>query len=306
MVSTVKQRTIKNSVAISGISLHGGERVELTLRPAEPNTGVIFYRTDLSGSIGIPAKAEYVSETTLQTVLKNQSAKIGTVEHLLSALAGLGIDNVIVEVTASELPIMDGSSAPFVFLIQSAGIVEQEALKRFIKIKKPIKVVVNDKWASLEPYDGFRVTFTIDFDHPVLQATDQHCVFDFSCEKYLKEVSRARTFGFVSGLEKLREMGLAKGGGLDNAVGLDDYRILNDNGLRFEDEFIKHKILDAIGDLYLLSAPLIGAYEGFKSGHAVNHQLCMELLKNQEAWDYVTFAGHEQDAVEFMKLQVVA
>ncbi len=304
-IGTIRQRTLKQAVSISGISLHGGQRVELSLRPAAPNTGIIFYRTDLPESIGIPAKAEYVSETMLQTVLKNQSAKIGTVEHLLSAFAGLGIDNVCVDVSANELPIMDGSSAPFVFLIQSAGIVEQNALKRFIKIKKPIKVLVNDKWASLEPYAGFRLSFTIDFDHPVLRTHDQYCVFDFTCEKYLKEVSRARTFGFVSGLEKLREMGLAKGGSLDNAVGLDDYRILNEGGLRFEDEFIKHKILDAIGDLYLLGAPIIGAYEGFKSGHAVNHQLCMELLKNQEAWEYVTFEEHEKAAVKFMKLQVI-
>lgn len=306
IMGTIKQRTIKQAVTISGISLHGGQRVELRLRPAAPNTGIIFKRTDLYTSIDIPAKAEMVTETTLQTVLTNQSAKIGTVEHLLSAFAGLGIDNAYVDVSASELPIMDGSSAPFIFLIQSAGILEQDAPKRFIKIKKPLKVVVGDKWVSLSPHDGFRIAFTIDFDHPIFKTHDQYCVFDFSCEKYLKEVSRARTFGFVSGLEKLREMGLAKGGGLDNAVGLDDYRILNEGGLRFEDELIKHKILDAIGDLYLLGAPIIGAYEGFKSGHAVNHQLCMALLKDKDAWEYVTFEEHEKSAVSFMALQVLS
>ena len=304
MISTIKQRTIKQLVSISGISLHGGERVELTLRPAAPNTGIVFRRVDLETPVDIPARADCVKETTLQTVLMKDGARIGTVEHLLSAFAGVGLDNAYVDVSASEIPIVDGSSAPFVFLIQSAGIVEQNALKRFIKIKKPIKVVQGDKWASLKPHNGFQVAFTIDFDHPVIRSRDQRNVFDFTCDKYVKEVSRARTFGFVSGLEQLREMGLAKGGSLDNAIGLDDYRILNEGGLRFEDEFIKHKILDAIGDLYLLGAPVIGAYEGFKSGHAVNNALCLELLKQQHAWEYVTFEESQKSAVGFMQLKL--
>lgn len=303
-MSTIKQRTIKQVVSMTGITLHGGERVALTLRPAPANTGVIFRRVDLSSPVDIPAKANKVTETVLQTVLSEGNAKVGTVEHLLSALAGLGIDNIYADVDAKEIPIMDGSSAPFIYFIRSAGIIEQNAPKRFIRIKKPIEVKADDKWATLKPYEGFKVTFTIDFNHPVLQDHDQSATFEFSCEDYIKEVSRARTFGFVSGLEKLREMGLAKGGSLDNAIGLDDYRILNEGGLRYEDEFIKHKILDAIGDLYLLGAPLLGAYEGYKSGHAVNNALCLALLERQDAWDYVTFEDEAKAPVGFLKLKL--
>jgi len=285
----LRQRTLKNVIKATGITLHGGETAVLTLRPAPVNTGIIFRRVDLNPPVDIPARAELVGDTTLQSTLIRDSVRVATVEHLLSAMAGLGIDNAYVDITASEIPIMDGSAGPFIFLIQSAGIEEQAALKKFIRIKRPVKVTNGDKWACFEPYEGFKVSFTIDFDHPLIKSRTQSATLDFSSTSYVKEVSRARTFGFMSDYEKLRDMKLALGGSLDNAVVVDDYRILNEDGLRYEDEFVKHKILDAVGDLYLLGSSLIGSFNGYKSGHALNNQLIRTLLADQEAWEYVTF-----------------
>lgn len=285
----LRQRTLKNVIKATGITLHGGQTAILTLRPAPVNTGIIFRRVDLTPVVEIPARAEYVGDTTMQTTLIKDGARIATVEHLMSAMAGLGIDNAYVDVTAQEVPIMDGSAAPFVFLIQSAGIEEQDAAKQFVRIKRKVMVEDRDKWASFEPYDGFKVSFTIDFDHPLFHHRTQSATVDFSTTSYVKEVSRARTFGFMSQYEKLREMNLALGGSLDNAVVLDDYRVLNDDGLRYEDEFVKHKILDAIGDVYLLGHSLLGVFNGYKSGHGLNNLLLRTLLADAEAWEYVTF-----------------
>jgi UDP-3-O-[3-hydroxymyristoyl] N-acetylglucosamine deacetylase len=284
-----KQRTLKNSIKATGVTLHGGERAELTLRPAPPGTGIMFQRIDLDIPVCIPARAEYVGDTTLSTCLIKDGIRVSTVEHLLSALAGLGVDNAYVDVTASEIPIMDGSAAPFIFLIQSAGIQEQNAPKRFIRIKRKVKVTEGDKWAYFEPFEGFKVTFTIEFDHPVFKMHSKSATLDFSSTSYVKEVSRARTFGFKSDFERLRSMNLARGGSLDNAVVVGDYNIINEEGLRYEDEFVKHKILDAVGDLYLLGTSLIGAFNGFKSGHALNNKLLCKLLAKKDAWEYVTF-----------------
>lgn len=289
LVRALKQRTLKNVIKATGITLHGGQTAVLTLRPAPVDTGIIFQRIDLDPIISIPARAENVGDTTLQTTLVKDGARIATVEHLLSAMAGLGIDNAYIDVTAPEIPIMDGSAGPFVFLLQSAGIEEQNAPKRFIRIKRNVMVKENDKWASFEPFDGFKVSFTIDFDHPLFHERTQSATLDFSCTSYIKEVSRARTFGFMSQYEKLRENHLALGGSLDNAVVVDDFRVLNDDGLRYEDEFVKHKILDAIGDVYLLGSSLIGHFNGYKSGHALNNQLLRTLLADQKAWEYVTY-----------------
>jgi UDP-3-O-[3-hydroxymyristoyl] N-acetylglucosamine deacetylase len=285
----LKQRTLKNVIKATGITLHGGQTAVLTLRPAPIDTGIIFQRTDLTPLVEIPARAEYVGDTTMQTTLIKDGVSIATVEHLLSAMAGLGIDNAYVDVTAPEIPIMDGSAGPFVFLIQSAGIEEQNAPKRFIRVKKSVTVEDGDKWASLEPHDGFKVSFTIDFDHPLFKSRTQTNTLDFSTTSYVKEVSRARTFGFMSQYEKLRENRLALGGSLDNVVVVDDFRVLNDDGLRYEDEFVKHKILDAIGDVYLLGSSLIGHYNGHKSGHALNNQLLRTLLADEKAWEYVSY-----------------
>ncbi|MCX7117974.1 MAG: UDP-3-O-acyl-N-acetylglucosamine deacetylase [Legionellales bacterium] len=285
----IKQRTPKKVIQATGVGLHSGEKILLTLCPAPINTGIIFRRTDLSPVVEIPASYEYVSDTMLCTSLQHRGAKIATVEHLLSALAGLGIDNAYVDINAAEIPIMDGSAAPFVFLIQSAGIREQNAPKRFLRILKPIRVEENGKYVQFLPYNGYKITFTIDFDHPVFNEKPQTAVFDLSATSYVKEVCRARTFGFLSDYEKLRECDLAKGGSLDNAVVVDNYRVLNEDGLRFEDEFVKHKVLDAIGDLYLLRSSLIGAFEGFKSGHELNNKLLRALMAEQEAWEYATF-----------------
>ncbi len=289
----IKQRTLKHVINATGVGVHTGMKVKLTLRPAPVNTGIIFTRVDLDPVVEIPAIAENVGDTTLCTTLCKDNAKIGTVEHLLSAMAGLGIDNSYVDVTAEELPIMDGSSGPFVFLIQSAGIEEQNAPKRFIKIKKPVTVEQDDKTATLAPYDGFKIDFSIDFDHPVFRDGIQQAAFDFSSMSYVKEVSRARTFGFMTDFELLQKNNLALGASLDNAIGIDNYRILNEDGLRYKDEFVKHKILDAVGDLYLLGAPVIGMFTGYKSGHTLNNLLLRELLANESAWEYVTF---EDDA----------
>lgn len=285
----IRQRTLKNVIKATGITLHGGERAELTLRPAPPNTGIIFQRTDLQPAIAIPALAENVGDTTLSTSLVKDGVRVSTVEHLLSALAGLGIDNAYVDVNAAEIPIMDGSAGPFVFLVQSAGIKEQYAPKRFIRIKRKVTVKDGDKWACFEPFNGFQVTFTIEFDHPVFKMHSKTATLDFSSTSYVKEVSRARTFGFMADFEKLRAMNLARGASLDNAVAVDDFRVLNEDGLRYEDEFVRHKILDAVGDLYLLGSSLIGAFSGYKSGHALNNKLLRKLLAKEDAWEYVTY-----------------
>jgi UDP-3-O-[3-hydroxymyristoyl] N-acetylglucosamine deacetylase len=297
----ISERTLKNVIKATGITLHGGERAELTLRPAPPKTGIIFQRTDLDPIVSIPARAEYVGDTTLSTSLIKDGVKVSTVEHLLSALAGLGIDNAYIDVTASEIPIMDGSAGPFVFLIQSAGIQEQKVAKRFIRIKKKITVKDGDKWACFEPFEGFKVTFSIEFDHPVFKMHSKTATLDFSSTSYVKEVSRARTFGFMSEFDKLRSMNLARGASLDNAVAIDDFRVLNDEGLRYEDEFVKHKILDAIGDLYLLGSSLIGSFNGHKSGHALNNKLLRKLLSKQEAWEYVSFKDPAAAPISYVR-----
>ncbi|GAA0580401.1 UDP-3-O-acyl-N-acetylglucosamine deacetylase [Halomonas salifodinae] len=285
----IRQRTLSNTIRATGVGLHSGEKVYLTLRPAPVNSGIVFVRTDLDPVVEIPARAVNVTDTTLCTALSRDGVKVATVEHLMSAFAGLGIDNAIVEVSAPEVPIMDGSAGPFVFLIQSAGIEEQEAAKKFIRIKRELVVREDDKEAAFLPYDGFKVAFSIDFDHPVMALRDQCAVVDFSTTSFVKEVSRARTFGFMRDLEYLRSHNLALGGSLDNAIVVDDYRIMNEDGLRYEDEFVKHKVLDAIGDLYQLGHSLIGEFRGVKSGHALNNQLCRVLLESPEAFEIVTF-----------------
>jgi UDP-3-O-[3-hydroxymyristoyl] N-acetylglucosamine deacetylase len=285
----LKQRTLKNSIRATGVGLHTGKKVLMVLRPAPANSGIVFRRTDLDELVDIPARAENVSETTLGTSLTRGDHKVSTVEHLMSALAGLGIDNLVVELSSSEVPIMDGSAGPFVFLLQSAGIEEQNAAKRFVRIKKSVKVTDGDKWARFDPYDGFKVNFEIEFDHPVFKRRSQVASMDFSTTTFLREVSRARTFGFMRDLEFMRARNLALGGTLDNAIVLDDYRILNEDGLRYEDEFVKHKILDAIGDLYLLGHSLIGEFSGYKSGHGLNNRLLRTLVADASAWEDVTF-----------------
>ncbi len=291
----IKQRTPKKVIQATGVGLHSGEKVMLTLRPAPINTGVVFRRIDLDPIIEIPASYEYVSDTMLCTSLQHAGVRVATVEHLLSALAGLGIDNAYVDLNSPEIPIMDGSAAPFVFLIQSAGIREQDAPKRFIKILKPIRVEEGDKYVQFLPHKGFKVSFTIDFDHPVFNDKPKKAIFEFSETSYVREVCRARTFGFLSDYEKLRECDLAKGGSLDNAVVVDNYRVINEDGLRFDDEFVKHKVLDAIGDLYLLGSSLIGAFEGYKSGHELNNRLLRTLVLQQDAWEVVHFDGRQTD-----------
>jgi len=285
----IKQRTLKNVIRATGVGIHSGEKVFLTLRPAAPDSGIIFRRVDFAQPVEILARAEHVGDTSLSTTLTRGDVRIMTVEHLLSALAGLGIDNAYVDLSAPEVPIMDGSAGPYVFLIQSAGIEEQNAPKRFIRIKKPIRVEDGDKWARFEPFDGFKVGFTIDFNHPMFTRSTSSAEVDFSTTSFVKEVSRARTFGFMKDIEMLRDRKLVLGGSMDNAIVLEDYRILNEDGLRYEDEFVKHKILDAIGDLYLLGHSLIGAFYGHKSGHQLNNQLLRTLLADRTAWEEVTF-----------------
>lgn len=285
----IKQRTPKKVIQATGVGLHTGEKVLLTLRPAPINTGIVFRRVDLSPVVEIPATYDNVSDTMLCTSLLHKGARVATVEHLLSAFAGLGIDNAYVDINAPELPIMDGSSAPFVFLIQSAGIREQSAAKRFIRIIKPVRVEDDEKYVQFLPYNGYKVSFTIGFEHPVFNDKPQMVSFDFSGSSYVKEVCRARTFGFLSDYEKLRERDLAKGGSLDNTIVVDDYRVLNEDGLRFEGEFVTHKVLDAVGDLYLLGSSLIGAFEGYKSGHELNNKLLRTLMARQDAWEYTYF-----------------
>ncbi len=295
----IKQRTLKNVIKATGVGLHTGEKVFLTLKPAPVNSGIVFRRVDLDPVVTIPAHSDYVGETVMSTSLKVDDHKVATVEHLLSAMAGLGIDNAIVDVNAPEVPIMDGSAGPFVFLIQSAGIIEQSAAKKFIKIKQKVKIQDGDKWACIQPHDGFKVSFTIDYDHPVFNDRSNKATLDFSSTSYVKEVSRARTYGFMSEYEYLREKNLALGGSLDNAIVVDDFRVINEDGLRYEDEFVKHKILDAIGDLYLLGNSLIGAFEGYKSGHALNNKLIRELLATESAWEFVTFDDVESMPISF-------
>jgi len=297
----IKQRTLKNVIRATGVGLHTGQKVYLTLRPAVADTGIVFRRVDLDVPVEIPATPENVGDTTLSTTLIKDGVRISTVEHLLSALAGLGIDNAYIDLNAPEVPIMDGSAGPFVFLIQSAGIQEQNAPKRFIRIKKPITVEDGDKWVRFEPFDGFKVSFTIDFDHPVFSNHQQTAEVDFSTTSFVKEISRARTFGFMSQIEALRANNLALGGSLDNAVVLDDYRILNEDGLRYMDEFVKHKILDSIGDLYLLGRSLIGEFSGYKSGHELNNRLLRTLLANEASWELVTFEDEEKAPISFMQ-----
>jgi len=297
----IKQRTLKNVIRATGVGLHTGKKVLLTLRPASANTGIIFRRVDLDPAVEIPAKPKYVGDTSLSTTLVKDNTRISTVEHLLSALAGFGIDNAFVDLTADEVPIMDGSAGPFVFLIQSAGIVEQNAAKQFLRIKEKVRVDKDEKWAMFEPFDGFKVGFSIEFDHPVFNQNNCHAEIDFSTTSFVKEVSRARTFGFMRDVELLRQKNLVLGGSLDNAVVVDDYRILNEDGLRYADECVKHKILDAIGDLYLLGHSLIGGFKGHKSGHALNNTLIRELLLNEDAWELVSFETEYKAPISFMQ-----
>jgi len=285
----IRQRTLKNAIRATGVGLHTGEKIYLTLRPAPANTGIVFCRVDLDPPVQIRASLENVGETRLSTTLVKGGARISTVEHLLSAMAGLGIDNAYVDLSAPEVPIMDGSAGPFVFLIQSAGIEEQRASKRFIRIKRAVEVRDGDKTARVDPFDGFKVGFTIEFDHPVFKSNTRHSEIDFSATSFVKEVSRARTFGFIAEIEQLHERELALGGSIDNAVVLDDYRVLNEDGLRYRDEFVKHKILDVIGDLYLLGSGMIGAFSGYKSGHELNNKLLRTLMDDVTAWERVTF-----------------
>jgi UDP-3-O-[3-hydroxymyristoyl] N-acetylglucosamine deacetylase len=291
----LRQRTLKNTIRATGVGLHTGEKVLRTLGPAPVNAGIVFRRTDLDPPVEIKGDGMHVGETTLGTSLIKDGVRVATIEHLMSALAGLGIDNATVELSAAEVPIMDGSAGPFVFLIQSAGIAEQNAAKRFIRIRRPVEVRDGDKWARFAPYDGFKVNFEIEFDHPVFKRHLQRASMDFSTTSFLREISRARTFGFMRDMEFLRSMNLGRGGSLDNAIVLDDYRILNDDGLRYENEFVRHKILDAIGDLYLLGHSVIGEFSGFKSGHGLNNALLRALVRNESAWEEVTFED-ERDA----------
>jgi len=297
----IRQRTLKNTIRATGVGLHSGEKVYLTLKPAPADTGIVFRRTDLNPAVEIQARAENVGETMLSTTLVRDGVRVATVEHLLSAMAGLGIDNCYVELSASEVPIMDGSAGPFVFLLQSAGIAEQEAPKRFIRIKREVAIEEDGKKAVFMPFDGFKVSFAIDFDHPVFRGRVQSTTVDFSSTSFVKEVSRARTFGFMRDIEKLRAMNLALGGSVDNAIVVDDYKILNEDGLRYDDEFVKHKVLDAIGDLYLLGYSLIGEFQGFKSGHDLNNKLLRLLIAEQDAWELVTFEDEAAAPISYLK-----
>jgi len=297
----LKQRTLKNIIRATGVGLHSGEKVYLTLKPAPVDTGIVFRRVDLDPVVEIPAKTENVGETTMSTTLVKGEVKVDTVEHLLSAMAGLGVDNAYVELSASEVPIMDGSAGPFVFLIQSAGLQEQEVDKQFIRVKREVVVEDGDKCAVFLPFDGFKVSFEIDFDHPAFRGRTQTASIDFSSTSFVKEVSRARTFGFMRDIEQLRSNNLALGGSMDNVVVVDESRVLNEDGLRCEDEFVKHKILDAIGDLYLLGNSLIGEFRGYKSGHALNNRLLRALLEQQDAWELVTFEELSAVPISYMR-----
>ncbi|WP_299008172.1 UDP-3-O-acyl-N-acetylglucosamine deacetylase [uncultured Shewanella sp.] len=289
------QRTVKEMVKTTGVGLHSGNKVTLIIRPAPINTGIVLVRTDLTPAVEIPAIADQVRETTMCTALVNDDGvRVSTIEHLFAALAGLGVDNAIIEVDAPEIPIMDGSASPFVFLLQSVGIAEQSAAKKYIRITKPIRVEDGDKWAELKPFQGFRVNFAIDFNHPEIARSQQHVTMDFSSAAFIKDISRARTFGFMRDIEYLRANNLALGGSMENAVVLDEYRVLNPDGLRYDDEFVKHKILDAFGDLYVAGHAIVGEFSAYKTGHALNNQLVRAMLAQQEAWEIVSF--EEADA----------
>jgi UDP-3-O-[3-hydroxymyristoyl] N-acetylglucosamine deacetylase len=285
----LRQRTLRNKISTTGVGLHSGVRVQVTLRPAPADTGIVFRRVDLRDASDIEARADAVVDTRLSTCVGAGSTRVATIEHLMSALAGLGIDNLYVDLSGPEVPILDGSAGPWVFLLQAAGVEEQRKRKRFLRIREPVRVAQGEKWACLEPFDGFRVDFTIDFPHPVLGAKNARVEIDFARQSYVREIARARTFGFMHDVEAMRAAGLALGGSLDNAVVLDEFRILNSDGLRYENELVRHKVLDAVGDLYLLGHPLIGGFVAFKSGHALNNELCRALLAQPRAWELVSF-----------------
>nr|WP_251140537.1 UDP-3-O-acyl-N-acetylglucosamine deacetylase [Rhodoferax sp. U11-2br] len=302
----MKQRTLKSLTRAVGVGLHSGQRVEITLRPAQPDTGIVFRRVDLPQVVDIAVSAQAVTDTRMASTISHGQAKVHTVEHLMSACAGLGVDNLYVDITAEEVPILDGSAASFVFLLQSAGIELQNAPRRFVRILKPVEVRQgegnNVKWARLTPYHGYQLSFEIDFSHPAVDSTGQRVVFDMGTGSYSKDIARARTFGFTKDVEMMRANGLALGGGLDNAIVMDDYKVLNAGGLRYDDEFVKHKILDAMGDLYLLGKPLLAAYSAFRSGHGLNNLLLRELLNHPEAWDVVSFDDEKNAPQGFAKL----
>jgi UDP-3-O-[3-hydroxymyristoyl] N-acetylglucosamine deacetylase len=295
----LRQRTLKNSIRATGIGLHSGQKVYMTIRPASENTGIVFRRLDLEPPVDIKADATFVGDTMLGTTLVAGKTTVATVEHLMAALAGLGIDNAFIDLSAPEVPIMDGSAAPFVFLLQSAGVAEQNALKRFVRIKKTVRVEEDDKWAEFKPCDGYKVNLSIDFDHPIFKRHTQTASIDFSTTSFVKQVSRARTFGFLRDIEALRARNLTLGGTMDNAIVLDDYRVLNEDGLRYEDEFVRHKILDAIGDLYLLGYSLLGEFSGYKSGHGLNNQLLRALLDDESAWEMATFEDTDKSPISY-------
>ena len=298
----LRQRTLKSAIRATGVGLHTGEKVAMTLRPAQPDTGIVFRRIDLLQPVDIRADASKVTDTRLCSTLEDHGVKVATVEHLMSAFAGLGVDNAYIDLTGAEVPIMDGSASPFVFLIQSAGIEEPPVAKRFMRIRRTVEVADGDKWARFEPYNGFRLSFSIIFDHPVLEKSVQSTTVDFAETSYVKEVARARTFGFMQDVEALRSSGLALGGSMDNAIVMDEYRVLNADGLRYNDEFVKHKVLDAIGDLYLAGRPIIGSFSAHKSGHALNNRLLRELLVRRDAWDLVSFDRQEDAPPAFVRL----
>ena len=302
----LKQRTLKSITQAVGVGLHSGQRVEITLRPAQPDTGIVFRRVDLPEPVDIPVSATAVTDTRLASTLSHGDAKVNTVEHLMSACAGLGVDNLYVDITAEEIPILDGSAASFVFLLQSAGIVQQNTPRRFIRLTQPVEVREGsgptEKWARLEPYHGYKLRFEIDFKHPAVDSTGQSVEFDLSTGSYARDIARARTFGFTKDVEMMRANGLALGGGLDNAIVMDDYKVLNADGLRYDDEFVKHKILDAMGDLYIVGKPLLASYTAFRSGHALNNKLLRELLNQPQAWEVVTFEDEKQAPNGFAQL----
>jgi len=297
----ISQRTLKNVIRATGVGLHTGDKVLLALRPAPPTPGIIFRRIDLDPVVELPASVAFVGDTRMSTTLERDGASVSTVEHLMSAFAGLGIDNAYVDIDAAEVPIMDGSAGPFVFLIQSAGIEEQPVAKKFLRVTREIEIQDGDKWARFEPFEGFKVEFSIDFEHPILQSSSQAACVDFSTTSYLKEVSRARTFGFLQDVESLQASGLARGGSLDNAIVMDRFHILNEDGLRYSDEFVKHKILDAIGDLYLLGHSLIGSFSAYKSGHALNNRLLREIKASEDAWELVSYDDVESLPINFLQ-----
>jgi UDP-3-O-[3-hydroxymyristoyl] N-acetylglucosamine deacetylase len=302
----LKQRTLKSLTRAVGVGVHSGQRVELTLRPAAPDTGIVFRRVDLPVPVDIPMSASNVTDTRMATTVSNGGAKVATVEHLMSACSGLGIDNLYVDITAEEVPILDGSAASFVFLLQSAGIEFQNAPRRFIRVLKPVEVRAgegaNERWARLEPFHGYRLSFEIEFDHPAVDSTGQRVEFDMSRDSYSRDIARARTFGFTKDVEMMRVNGLGLGGGLDNAIVMDDYKVLNAGGLRYDDEFVKHKILDAMGDMYMLGKPLLASYSAFRSGHALNNQLVRALMADAGAWEVVSFEDDKKAPSGFGQL----